>query len=1037
MRRSRWLAVGIAAAVVPAMAMPIMAQGGDAHSSKIEALVADLDGAGNVTSLHTTGLLRVYADGSFSVDDGGTTQTGTAKGSKDLPFDKPLQLTNGLVQTPNGLRALPVAISTVYKLNGAEVPADQLAGKSGDFEIDVTVTNRTLRTETVNYTDATTGKPTSAVGQTAIPINVAVTGLELPDANFDGLETTGIMGRSADGKATNVTWVGYLAPPLFPGTQTLTVKGKTNGFKMSAPEISAQMGATNQLPSSLQSTLEKGGADVQTLRGYFKSFGDGFGQLGGGLGLIKGGVDGVMDGLNNTKFDRPAYDKDSTIPTNQPGVLEGLHVLDDGLQTLKSSIGQVRAGLSTGNNANPGVIEGLKLIEAGIGSPSDGASLLGAVAKVRAGVQSGDPKNPGLVEGLKQIQAGIGDGTDPLTILGGLNAIKAALSSGDPAHPAILEGLQQMTAGLGSAGNPLTILGGLTAIRAGLSTGSQATPGLLEALQQITAGIGTGAPAETVGGKPLTIVAGLNASAGGLDQIIPGLQAAVAGIGDGTDPTKVAGALAAIRAGVGTGADSEFDCTGDGVGGDPGCGLAQAAPPPPTPPTARPLTAQATMLTFSATLTNLKNTFVALVNGQLLGLGATPLDGTQSAVVSATLNAFVDPLIAGIGDKKSFDCTGDGVKDTYGPACNEGTPGAKALSLESSFAQVFTAIGNGTEFSGTTPLTLRAGLAAIVAGLGTAGNPNSAIGGLSLIRAGIGNSATAGTVLNALATIQGGLATKIVPGVQQIVGGLGDAATQKSIIGGLTAIRAGLSSGDPKNPAVVEGVQQIVAGLGSATNATSLIGGLSAIHGANDQLIAGLILIYNGLGNGTEKDAKGQPGSLSAGMQFIAGSLGKGTEITNGKPATLIAGLNLIVTGLGDLNPDGTAVKAVTVRQGKFAPIETPATALYALEAVHTGLAKFFTGFGSRTVKQATPTLLNGLFQLSDGLSQAAAGAGTGSSGATTLTGITKSTVIGTDQDAAFQTAGAKRAENYTFFVSAPNGASTKTMFLFRMPAIG
>src|SRR4051794_25205502 len=279
MRRSRWVAGGVAVLVLPAFAMPLMAEGGDAKSSKIEAVVADLDGAGNVASIRTTGLLRVYADGSFSVDDGGTTQTGTAKGSKDFSFDRPLTMKNGLVETPNGLRALPIAVNAVYKLNGTDIAPDQLGGKSGDFEVDISITNRTLRTEEVPYTDATTGKATTAIGQTAIPITTAISGIELPDANFDNVTTNGVLGRSDDGKSSTVSWSAFLAPPMFGGTQTLTIKGKTNGFKMSPPQIAAQMGASDQLPAAVKTSLEKGGASTQTVRGYIGSFGDGFGQL--------------------------------------------------------------------------------------------------------------------------------------------------------------------------------------------------------------------------------------------------------------------------------------------------------------------------------------------------------------------------------------------------------------------------------------------------------------------------------------------------------------------------------------------------------------------------------------------------------------------------------------------------------------------------------------------------------------------------------------------------------------------------------------
>src|SRR5436190_9899675 len=111
MRSKRWVALGLVALAIPAFAMPLLAQGGGSTtSSKIEALLTQLDGDGDVSSVRTTGLLRIFADGSFSVDDGGNTVTGDAKGSKDFPFDRELTLDNGLIKTPSGVRALPVTV---------------------------------------------------------------------------------------------------------------------------------------------------------------------------------------------------------------------------------------------------------------------------------------------------------------------------------------------------------------------------------------------------------------------------------------------------------------------------------------------------------------------------------------------------------------------------------------------------------------------------------------------------------------------------------------------------------------------------------------------------------------------------------------------------------------------------------------------------------------------------------------------------------------------------------------------------------------
>src|SRR4051812_3676048 len=450
MRGRRWIAVGLVALVVPALAMPILAQVNGADStSKIEAIVADLDGTGALASVATSGLLRVYGDGSFSVDDGGNAFTGETKnGNKDLNFSRPLTLQNGLIKTPNGLRALPVTVNANYKLDGNDITPTQLAGKSGKVEVIWTLTNRTLKTQDVSYTDAVTGKQVTSSGTTAIPISTVVTGITLADANFDQVETNGVMGRTSDNKATTVGWSAFLAPPLYPGTQKLTISAHTNGFKMSAPQISMQVGGGDQPSKLVKDSQDKGGATANTLRGYINAFGDGFGQLNTGLGAAKGGIDAIQDGLDNPDFNAAHFAADGTLPENKsgganfPGLLQALHLFDDGLGQVKSGLGLIRAGLSSGDLSKPGVSEALKLLQAGIGT---GAGKEWDCSIPRDGVPDDfEPNDPrvGVFAGKPcDAVAGGGGFAGPTTVLAIFETYKASFGA--------------LIAGLGTVGDGL------------------------------------------------------------------------------------------------------------------------------------------------------------------------------------------------------------------------------------------------------------------------------------------------------------------------------------------------------------------------------------------------------------------------------------------------------------------------------------------------------------------------------------------------------------------------------------------------------
>src|SRR5439155_25185159 len=132
-----------------------------------------------------------------------------------------------------------------------------------------------------------------------------------------------------------------------------------------------------------------------------------------------------------------------------------------------------------------------------------------------------------------------------------------------------------------------------------------------------------------------------------------------------------------------------------------------------------------------------------------------------------------------------------------------------------------------------------------------------------------------------------------------------------------------------------------------------------------------------------------KPGSAESGAAQIKAVLG-----------ILDNGVGQITAGIGDLDKNGNAVKAVTVRRSKFGTlVEDPASLQYGLSLVHDGFGKVFAGFGDRDVKAAT--VLSGLTQISDGLTA-------GVTGADTLNGVVRSSVVGSDQSAALQNAGAK-----------------------------
>ena len=326
-------------------------------------VVAQLDSAGNAVAVTLNEFTRSYAD----------------SGNTDNADASQLSMTNGLVDVDGVKRALPISVKTHYFLDEQEVSAKEIKGKAGAFRVVWEVTNRTQKAEEVTYTDSATGKEKTVVAATMVPFTVSLSDMVLPDATFDELTSNGVVGRSEKNDASNFNWTAVLAPPVFPGTAEFSLEGQTSSFALPATDIIATPGVSGAIPESASNAAEKGGAEAATLRGYIGKFGDGFGQLSGGLGQMKGGLDAIFSGINDTlkpglknpKFDPNLFAEDATLAYNQPGLVQALDLLGQGLDSMIAGVTQVRGGLKSGDMARPGVLEGLQTVAAGIGTGNE------------------------------------------------------------------------------------------------------------------------------------------------------------------------------------------------------------------------------------------------------------------------------------------------------------------------------------------------------------------------------------------------------------------------------------------------------------------------------------------------------------------------------------------------------------------------------------------------------------------------------------------------------------------------------------------
>lgn len=223
--RGRWLpgaALATVAAVVAGLVVPSWGVA-DTPSSALQAVQVTVSPTGALTGMTSTVIER----------------TPTSFTSHSTALD------------PSRLASrLPVRVSTTYLLNGRPgTDLSKLAGASGRVEIDVTVTNTTLRPERVTHRTVD-GLPAASYALVATPLTV-VAQADLPSGTA-GSVVTGSTGDARPEPATNgvltgagtddVVWSALLAPPQLSPTTTFRLVEQTSHFVPPAIHLTVQPG---------------------------------------------------------------------------------------------------------------------------------------------------------------------------------------------------------------------------------------------------------------------------------------------------------------------------------------------------------------------------------------------------------------------------------------------------------------------------------------------------------------------------------------------------------------------------------------------------------------------------------------------------------------------------------------------------------------------------------------------------------------------------------------------------------------------------
>lgn len=444
---------------------------------------------------------------------------------------------------------LPVTVAAEYRLDGVEVSAADLVGRSGELEVRYTVENTTAEPTEISFIDFE-GKTVTKTVDVVTPYVGQLT-TTLP-ASFRELRSNraDIAGDGRGGHQVAFTMV--LFTPIGSNQHLLTYKAQVTDAELPPARIQLVPVQPERKPELAfgQRGFEEGAASAATLAG-------GAGQVDAGLLALQKGAGELLGGLNQLRDGAQELNA-GLAGTAVPGSAEladGLDQLDaggnelsSGLGLLATGAGSLRTGLIKAESGAGDLSSGLGQLDDGAGELSKG---LGAASTGARDLSSGLGQ---LDTGAETLSAGLGELKDKAAPLGagtaelaaGAAALAAGISQiqdGVDALPTSIKdnpGFQQLKGALASVAKGIgehddltsdTLLGGLNQLSFGLRSPAGRTDGSPDCDPTAT----SGATACGVADGVELVQEGLDAAAGssnaGLEGVVADAKAAYAAVG--------------------------------------------------------------------------------------------------------------------------------------------------------------------------------------------------------------------------------------------------------------------------------------------------------------------------------------------------------------------------------------------------------------------------------------------------------------------------------------------------------------------------
>ena len=378
---------------------------------------------------------------------------------------------------------LPVDVSVTYSLDGKEIPAAELPGKSGEVKIHVSYTNKSRQTVTVHGKKKTVYTPF-----------VLITGMILPNDKFSQVKVDNgrlindgsnqiVVGVGTPGLAESLSLEEKYAKKIH---SEFTVTAQVTDFSMGNTFTYASPSLLNELKLNKIGSRDEVEERLSDLTDAAATLVDGTDTLSDNMELFEGKM-GTLDKKIKT------YRKDgvkkltkgiSTLAANGPALVKGVKEYADGVTEMADGVsayvkgaGQIADGNSDLYEAVKGLPAQINTFDKGLKTYTDGVDKLGQkenVTALKGGAKAVSDGVASLNTNLTQMKATFAQNEK---IIAGLKAagadatLIASLEQVTAGQKAAIEQMETATSDSGDLKKgAVTLAGGVNTVMDGLST---------------------------------------------------------------------------------------------------------------------------------------------------------------------------------------------------------------------------------------------------------------------------------------------------------------------------------------------------------------------------------------------------------------------------------------------------------------------------------------------------------------------------------------------------------------------------------------